>query len=655
MSMWHFLVFYVAAAVIFLATGKNSSPALIIFVYPLIGFFPALFLFALISPRPLHSGGLCAASLMLGPLIFTLICVAGMMAGLNVVSSIHAGLAFAALLGLAASIKNRRWTVDSLPPGWIYVAAIGFLIFVLVAVSLASGIRIRLSYHGWFHTPVAYNILRMGIPPEDPIFPGAGVNNYWLYHTWLAIVSAFLRRPPPDASAIVNLHSLTAVMAGTWLLGAHFFNRKKLVTIAFVITMMGMNSLGFIYALLSGDKFFENFERLARPSSMISNMIVYGDKRLGHFLSKFINMNGFPIGMSFYVCALLFTFRIIKKGPDRLSVAAVFLSTLGAFLFHPTTGMGMGIGIGLGWIFLLAFHYKTFKWELAALAAAMGFGVILSAPYLFSIFPSEGTGIKIYPRGMNISQTLLCYAVMIPLLVRGFSNLWETKDPAHRFLLMVLAGTLGASFFIILPGNNQYKFVRLLAFPAALVAAAAFMDERSRPIKRAILWFIISAGILNTAILGYAYMGSKWAGKSKYSRDGMDIILTKKATRDALFYDWVRKNTDESSVIVTDIRMIHDLLILTHRQVITAYGTWVSMGHKGSNDRKRMVRRIYGKSPIREDDLTYLGRMQRPVYFFLSAKNSKNEELVNKFESRPDWFKPVYNKAGYRLYLLVGK
>src|SRR5262245_36645220 len=96
-----------------------------------------------------------------------------------------------------------RWQPKDAPPpspepvperghGFPSVAALGsaFAVALLVALVALSVPMVRMWSDAWFHAGVTLEIVRSGVPPQDPNFAGVPLYYPWAYHVILAVLAS---------------------------------------------------------------------------------------------------------------------------------------------------------------------------------------------------------------------------------------------------------------------------------------------------------------------------------------------------------------------------------------------------------------------------------------------------------------------------------
>jgi|GEM_PF-6551573 len=651
--IWPLVIIYTAGSAFLLLTNSGSITTALI-AYPFISVFPCLFLLTLMSKSPADFGVILPASVMVGPVFSTLVGAATIYIGRSIEIAAPVILASGLGLGVIAIVRRGELVIPRPRANWLpAILFSGFAVSLVVAV-LAHSLRIRLLHDGWFHSAVALRIIKAGLPPEDPAFPGETVQNYWFYHAWGAILTWTFQRPPADMYALINVHSLIGAILGAWVLAVEFFKRTRLRMIALFFSILGLNTLGFFYLILNHLLKTKPNIDFESPHILLQFMVFHGEHRIPYFLDKFTPPNAFPLGVCLYAACAYFAIRIIRNGADTLLVVSIFLATLGVFMFHPTTALGLGAGIGCG-LALQAVVRKSIRPFPFWIMLATGLPALLSIPYLFSIFPFHAELMEESFLSQNLWNTVSTYPLLAPFLFFGIRHFYRSKDPASIFLIGFLAGTTLAALFLKLPGTNQYKFIQLMCLPAGLLSAAAFNEESRKLFKAILLTIFIIFTAINTVITAYAYVTSPAWNQKFFITEGIHVLPIEFFKSDIDFDRWARDTLPENAIIMTYSGPLQwglpEMALSAERPVMFPYLTWVSMGHKDKADLREMVKRIFSADPIVSRDIETLYKFKRPLYFVLTPVLSAIPPIASKFDSNPNLFKLVYNDGGYKVYL----
>ena len=96
-------------------------------------------------------------------------------------------------------------------------------------------IIVQISYHGFFHSSIVYQILNGFIPPQEPGLADIHVSRYWLYHLFLAAIVQYTEVSPLISSTILRVTSLISSYLASVLILKHIGFRGKSWLLAFPI------------------------------------------------------------------------------------------------------------------------------------------------------------------------------------------------------------------------------------------------------------------------------------------------------------------------------------------------------------------------------------------------------------------------------------
>lgn len=649
-------IFFIIWLAIYFLTFNFSPYIRAIVGYPLISFFPALLFILCIQRKSIDLGKALIWAIIFGPVISAIIGVTGLLLGLNVEQAAYAILSVTLVFVIISVARKQEWTLPRPDRQLLFLSLFTVILLLLIYVPLNKSVQMRMSYDGHFHVSVIYQIIHHGVPPEDPLFPGGKLHHYWFYHAWAAVITQFLQRPPTDSLVLINFHALASVIVGVFAASMELYRRINARIIALLFSVLGLNALGWLSLLVyTAQGGTVSYLEEPGPFYVMRHMVIAGDQKLAHSLTKFLHAQAFPLGMSLYVASMYSVLLVLKKGPKGLALFSLTLAVLGAFLFHPTSGLGIAAALGGGVALLMITSFRELKSSILWIVITSSAGAMLSLPYLLYIFPFKTERVATRLWAVDFWHPLVPYLLMIPFILWGMSYLHRSKAPGTKFLLGVLLGTFVAAEFLVLPGPalNKYKFIWLLVIPAGLVGGAAFEKEGPSLPRKVLLGVFLASITVNTAILEYAYLTSSWTRSHILSTKGTDIELSDTFRGEVKLYRWLREQTPEDTIIIDGLVSLGST-ICSQRSVIPLYKDMHSVGHPEAEARREMVNRIYSDKPFRAGDLEILRSFNRPVYFLVNTVLENTKNLPEKFDSNPEFFKLRYSGPDYKVYYLIG-
>jgi hypothetical protein len=486
------------------------------------------------------------------------------------------------------------------------VAYIPYLILLpgLAAVLLST--RIQISFHGFFHSGYVYQILANHTPPENPILPGFPANIYWLYHAFLAASADLTGVAPPLLSIAVNILTLIATIILAAQLGRSqgLIRSQLLLTLGVLFMLFGENLFGILHVLLMNVLRIDLVHIIlpgapystAQPLTIDSYIepMALGNGRLSNLWHKFLNFNGFPLGIMYYVWALFIAARMIKEQMRHIDIALLILAMVGGLAFHTTSGLFIVLVIPVA-IFatrltlVLAdkdyyfapklsivadMYQKVYSGDLRGrvlLAGALISGIPITLYVAQAARALPGSGRVQIVNLINIFSVLIAIYPVLPLFVSSTIGALRNRDRGVVFLAFTSIFGYGMACIAVLPEDNQYKFVYLASIPACLIAFLAINNLLLSVNRRSSVWGKIAiTGIsillfMNLLYVGLAYMWSSWFSDRSFGYEGTHVTSDGRGYRD--IFTWVRDNTLPNTLVVAPLvpKANTELFILSER------------------------------------------------------------------------------------------
>lgn len=423
-----------------------------------------------------------------------------------------------------------------------------FLIFVPIIILLLFLPALQFSYHGLFHSGYVYSVFLHGLPPENVTLPGYPANDYWPYHVYLALLTQLLNAPPPFVSAVSNILVMGMAflwMAAIWRSLAPSENTPSAFLIIF--PLFGAN---LFYALNVIVSKWVHLPLQWNP-----------DNRLDLSLSRFINFNGFSLGILLFLVALYVALRLLREDFNlRDGILLIFLSS-SALLFHATTGIFLfAVLIPC----LIAARVLDRSRPLPSVSSltrnwsAYAIGILLLTIFLLPIgiflLRSAGamgvkTTIELFSPTDISSVFVVVYPMIIPFII-GLKYAWKEPDVSFQFLSFVALLGFLLAIIIKLPDGNEYKFIYLSSITLNIVALIGLkkISVRSVGLGKALMAVGLVALVYNIAF-------GTWATYDVYSRRHkahvtyqQTHVIIEQSDFDPFL--WIRENTPSDTVII---------------------------------------------------------------------------------------------------------
>lgn len=428
-----------------------------------------------------------------------------------------------------------------------------YIIVIPAALALILLPSLQFGYHGLFHSGYTYQILLRGVPPENVTLPGYPANDYWPYHVYLALLTRLFDSPPPFVSAISNV--ILMGMSFLWTAGLwKRLTRDNAAPPAFYV----------IFPLLGSNLFYAlntqivNWIAALPQAARWLDFLRAADIRLDIPLIRFVNFNGFSVGIVFFLATLYMADRLLKS--ERLARDFWLLAGLGAgaLLYHATTGVFLFavVAPALAASLLMDNNSKPLfaKEDWPVIAKHVPLAILFFLPVAMFLLRSAGamgvkTGFELFSWRDVSSIFVVAYPVAIfffPEMLRA----WKEKDLPVIFLCIVALWGFLLAIFIQLPDGNEYKFIYLSSIAFLLVASLRIRAIVSQPgfWRKGLFAFLMAALIYHTAVgTRFFYDTYRRRHAIGIAYQGMHVTIEE---TDFAPFAWIRENTPPETVII---------------------------------------------------------------------------------------------------------
>jgi hypothetical protein len=492
----------------------------------------------------------------------------------------------AAGYGLAALDPQR----PKEPGGWL-----GTLLPLLLAApalsSVLLSIRSQISNHGFFHSGYVLQLLRGVLPPENPTLPGEAANDYWPYHALLAAGVAPSDLPIPLASTLLNLLCLILCL---WFAGE--LSRPPRSGMAGgagdrLLVLFGGSALCVPAALWWG--------RLG-PTTAFA-----GDRRLDCLLEKFLNFNGFPLGVMLFLACLLLGRRLLADGFSAPRIFLLALCLTGALALHATTGLFLWLTVPTSLVATLGLTGRgpALRNFLPSLALVPALWAILH--FLRDASLRMEGGARLDPSDILNWRSLLGTSLLVlPLLYLSLRRALREKDAPQMFTCFCALGGYALSLCVSLPGGNEYKFTHLAVVAAWVAALSTLRDLDARPVLRLIrptLLVLVGAALLLTGTA--RWRDPRTTDDTFFYRDGRlgsrpVVVAERPDQRYADLFQWARDHTPADTLVLLPLQQKNHatLFLLSERLPFLVNGDIYNRGSEAYPVRKALLESLYDPS-----------------------------------------------------------
>ncbi|QDU68763.1 DUF2298 domain-containing protein [Engelhardtia mirabilis] len=426
-------------------------------------------------------------------------------------------LALSQLVGRGARVRRERLSFGA----WAAIA-LALAIGGWSAWMLLRGNATRVSYHGLLHSGLALATER-GLPPHNPWLAGEGLGYYWAWHALGGLVMRTARIAPTEAFAVIGVWAAVLHVLALQQLAAVLLRDGRRELAAIAAGLFGLNAIGGL-AVLARGTFTATPESNGALLAALREQLVPSaasgllwDPRVAFGLSKLGNLSSYPASLALLLGGFAAAGHALRHG-RRPWIGLTALHLGASFAINPLVGAA-GIGI-VGLAALVHGRGARARFGLAAalvLCALPGVVLVQAARAAYS-----GAAL-----GFVFDPTRLVWvggplALLLPPALIGYRSLRREIEPmdARRASLGLVAlacvAFVAAALFVELPYANEYKFVRLAAFPTGILAAAGLAHGWRRGGAARVVagaWILLGlAGAIPNLILGtsaYAHLAGQ--------------------------------------------------------------------------------------------------------------------------------------------------
>lgn len=494
-----------------------------------------------------------------------------------------------------------------------------FAVLVPGIGALLASPRLQMSFHGYLHTAYVYEAIQGHLPPENPLLAGTPANDYWLFHVLLGAVSHTFRIAPPLASTLVNLVALCACLGiVAWVLNelglAPRTGWGRGLVILFVL--FGANLFGIVHvvgAALNGSA--------AQDPAGIATMVWSGAARSAGLFPKFLNFNGFPLGVAFFLLGLAGAV-LTTRGRSALGFFCIATGVIGALAFHISTGLLATAALTTAPVAAAWLTRRRPEGDVSRRTVMLTVVLFLGGLAVMTHYVSTAAR-AVGPNAVfdvwnpeNLRRFLSLTYPLVPLFVWGAFRALRSRRSDLVVLTWVACAGAMAACITVLPDNNQYKFDFLASLPMALVALGGWGEMREvralRPVSGVVA---VGAGVVLLANLvwqGFGYARSDLAAQDSIAYRGVDVVGVGPSS-DA--WEWIARHTSTGTVVVSPLTNKNQspVLALGQRSVYALEGGPFTAGLPEYDRRRDQIRTIYSSGASPEAKLVALAAIRRTL------------------------------------------
>ncbi|MDQ4143063.1 MAG: hypothetical protein M3198_04830 [Actinomycetota bacterium] len=499
----------------------------------------------------------------------------------------------------SAEPKQRRALRHRVRELAFFFLPLGVLLPGIVIVLLNP--RLQMSFHGYLHSAYTYEVIQGHIAPENPLLAGEPPNDYWLFHVLLGSIVHVTRLAPPLAATMVNLAALGASVAIVcWILASiGLWPRGPVArSCSAMFVLFGLNLFGLIHVLINQGR------GVSPGNDPLDTMLLAGVARSAGLFGKYLNFNGFPLGVAFFLLALGCALRMTSV-ISPLPLVGFLTGCLGAVAFHVTSGLFALVVLPIAFGAACLVTRRLPRLEISAREAlAIGVPAAVSTGALAHYVLGLAGALEGSPQvhlwvGENAARFVGLVYPLLPFLALGIW--WAGRERRTDLVMLGAIAMIGAIFSLafVLPGQNQYKFDYLGGFALVLVALAGWSKLRASGTRwvavAATALAVISLGLLlaKQVYTGFGYERSELVRDKTLAYDGINVIDA--LHRPSRAWDWIRENTPTRTIVVGPPARKDQarFLPISQRTAYVIKGGPYTVGSPEFAERKRTVAALY--------------------------------------------------------------
>ena len=542
--------------------------------------------------------------------------------------------------GALVCLWPPRWELqtehDAMPNRTAWV--LGVALAVVIGFFLVPHEWMRLRSDALFHTAVANEIQRNGLPPQDPYFAGLSLAYFWFYHVMVLGVAGVTGVSATASMTVLNLVAAALCVPAGARLGLAMGRSKVESTWGGLLVMVGLGGLFWFFMPV---KMLEAFTGEVRGTEEIKQIFTFdpwGASPALRFLQVIRSMNfflqKFLVGTAaawIWLVGLVTAdtlFRFVRWGGLGRWLAMVILAAGGV---HIHTALGGAQAMILAGAAGLAWLWRSRSPRELIAAAAMVLAVAASLPYVRAI-TAERTPVS--PIGPDLWLWASLPVSLLGVTLLAFPvlrKLGREVQTLPTLFLTWIAAALGYALMVNLPDWNQYdKPVMTLFMPLALAAGWGVMVLWKRWRASRLRWGLVVFLVLWVVPEHLIGLSGFWAERHPPAM----------APGEPNMYAWIRENTPEDAVFIDSDDRVDVIVRGQRRQYWGTYIYAITWEYDPKEmDRRRHVRdSVYKEAPLDAQAWKQLRALEEEVYVVVRDGVPYTESL------RSPGFEQVFNQ-----------
>ncbi len=531
--------------------------------------------------------------------------------------------------------KREAGSGSGSDPGLAAAIGVGILLAAFTAGLLLFSGTLRLSWHGLLHSSITYGIIDSGVPPENPYFAGQPLVYYWFYHLSAAGITTAANLSPLFSFSVFNIFASLSIVPCLYLISRGIGLAPKTSLLGSVIGTLALNPLGPLFLVLQDSGVtFKDIEGELFPTHLLQYMTMGYDFRLASPCTKFWNVSSFAPALALFLLGIHAGFDRASRGWRWRSFCLIAAAAFGTLILNPLVGLCLVLPLGAA---SLVWAGKGNRARFCLVLCALAAGVGAAAPCLAGIL-AQGGGEPFMHFGPALEPfmgVILAAGPVLLFAVLGAFKLCRLKELSGMALSVFCACLVLMALFFCFPEGNEYKIIRLLVFPAAVLAGApavAFLSRLRLP--RVVSVPAVAAALLpNTLIAGAAYLCDSKSAVPVDDSDTQIVLCAGSAARGDV-YRFLRNETPPDSVVVVNPgdgersvgghKQGDEVPAFARRAIYTGHRFYLTERMPGFESRLERARALFSgkEAPLPEPVLG------RPLYVLV--RSEQHPELLNR-------------------------
>jgi hypothetical protein len=615
-------------------------------------------------------------SIIISPLILSLLTVAVNMAAGDFVLSAKIILAVSYVLLAAALVSGRHARIKeggARIPKAIFLVSISYAGLVLLSFLINDYLLIRSD--SWYHAAVVSEVMTRGIPPREPLLADVSIKYMWFYHLFQALWIRFSGMTLFKAMGFFNIINAFLFPCLLARFAAYFTRKKYLIVLAALFAIAGLDSASWIlWPIVLFKAFIGEVTGMAEIRRIIEAVTLNGAeviqflKPMGtiqvNWSDKFLTITVFNYALNlFLTCLILVLDREFLKSSRSRSGSLLFVIILGTFLFHVVTGATL-LFILFGSTILTYVQFRFIRREkysisedVAQLIPAL-IAVPIAAYYFMSLTSvsnsAGGNGLidNIFHIGFVSILTIVFPLIILFYPARAaLKKLFSGSDYISKTMIGWILCLIILSVFVNIGTVGEKKFIYFLFLVIGTPIYIQIVEKiRTYSGARKIL---LTAAILILFVVPplLTFRGFMM----DEPREKIDTRRYNISDEDRAYFEWMRENTPKNSVIIENNIYHLSPVYASRRNFYSWYGIIRVLDYSGPKmETYRSVQEsLFNPEEIHSSTIEIMRSMEQELYIAIWREDIESSPwLAQRYSRESRWFREVYSSQRVSLYSL---